>query len=86
MAFCFTLFYKINNDDSGNSLVVQWLGLHTLTAMGRVESLVGELRSHKPRGLAKKKKIILPEGNNVGGREGNIEPNLYLEIREDLTY
>ena len=45
----------------GNSLAVQWLGLHTLTAEGRgsipgVQSLVWELKSHKPCGAAKKEK------------------------------
>ena len=38
----------------GNSLVVQWLGLGAFTAMARVRSLVGELRSCRPRGVAKK--------------------------------
>ena len=37
----------------GNSLAVQWLGLRALTAEGWVQSLVRELRSHKPRGVAK---------------------------------
>ena len=40
----------------GNSLVVQWLGLGTFTAVARAQSLVGELRSHKPCDMAKKKK------------------------------
>ena len=40
----------------GNSLVVQWLGLGAFTAVAQVQSLVGELRSPKPRGMAKKKK------------------------------
>ena len=35
----------------GNSLAVQWVGI----AMACVQSLVGELRSHKPHGKAKKK-------------------------------
>ena len=39
----------------GNSLAVQWLGLHAFTAMPRVQSLVGELRSRKPGDVAKKK-------------------------------
>ena len=30
----------------GNSLAVQWLGLGTLTARARVQSLVWELSSH----------------------------------------
>ena len=38
----------------GNSLVVQWLGLGAPTARARVRSLVGELRSYKPHGEAKK--------------------------------
>ena len=37
----------------GTSLVVQWLGLCTFTATVWVQSLVGELRSHKPCGAAK---------------------------------
>ena len=40
----------------GNSLVVQWLGLCALTAGAQVQSLVEELRSHKPHSRAKKKK------------------------------
>ena len=38
----------------GNSLVVQWLGLRAFTAVAQVQSLVGELRSHKPCSAAKK--------------------------------
>ena len=41
---------------SGNSLVVQWLGLGVFTAVAGAQSLVGELKSCKPRGVAKKKK------------------------------
>ena len=41
---------------SGNSLAVQWLGLHAFTARAQVRSLVGELRPHKPRDMAKKQK------------------------------
>ena len=36
----------------GNSLAVQWLALSVFTAGARVQSLVGELRSHKPRNVA----------------------------------
>ena len=39
---------------TGNSLVVQWLGLSAFTPVARAWSLVGELRSHKPRDEAKK--------------------------------
>ena len=31
----------------GNSLVVQWLGFDSLTALAQVQSLAGELRSCK---------------------------------------
>ena len=41
-----------------NSLAVQGLGLGAPTAGAWVRSLVGELRSHKPRDAAKKKKKI----------------------------
>ena len=44
------------NAKTGNSLVVQWLGLHAFTAEGPGSILVGELRSHKLHGAAKKKK------------------------------
>ena len=36
--------------------MVQWLGPSTFTHRAWVQSLVGELRSLKPRGMAKKKK------------------------------
>ena len=52
---------------SGNSLKVQWLGLSAFTTLAWVPSLAGELRSCKPRSVAKKKKsfsmqsvIIIP--------------------------
>ena len=39
----------------GTSLAVQWLRLHALPIQGVcVQSLVGELRSHMPLGVAKK--------------------------------
>ena len=40
-------------------LAVQWLGLGSFTAVARVQSLVGELRSYKLRSAAKKKKTPL---------------------------
>ena len=43
---------------SGNSLVVQCLGLGAFTAGAQVRSLVRELRSRKPRGVAKKKVCV----------------------------
>ena len=33
--------------------MAQWLGFWAFTAMARLQSLVWELRSHKPRGMAK---------------------------------
>ena len=38
-------------------MVTQSLGVQAFTAMAWVQSLVGELTSHKPRGTAKKKKF-----------------------------
>ena len=38
--------------------MVQWLGLIAFTAVAKVQSMVGELRSHEPRGTNKTKKII----------------------------
>ena len=37
-------------------MVTQSLGFQAFTAMAWVQSLAGELTSHKPRGMAKKKK------------------------------
>ena len=42
----------MNRSLVGTSLLAQWLGLH----VAGVQSLVGELRSHKPFSVAKKKK------------------------------
>ena len=39
---------------TGNALVVQWLGLSAFTAVAQGQSLVGELRSLKQHGTAKK--------------------------------
>ena len=41
-----------------NSLGVKWLGLSAFTAVAQVQSPVGELRSHKPSSIAKKKVIL----------------------------
>ena len=49
----------------GNSSVVQWLGLHAFIAVACVQSLVGELRSHKPASVAKKKKITANPKNHT---------------------
>ena len=46
---------------TGNSLAVQWLGLRAFTAVAWVQSLVRELRSHKPGSTAKKKKKRMDE-------------------------
>ena len=42
----------------GNSLAVQWLGLHAFTSVARVQSLVGELRSLKTCGMTSPQKLI----------------------------
>ena len=36
----------------------QWLGLDTFTVVDQVQSLVGELRSHKPYAVAKKNRMV----------------------------
>ena len=41
---------------TGNSLMVQWLGLRSFTAVAWTQSLVGELESYKMCGMAKNKK------------------------------
>lgn len=41
----------VKNMYLGNSLVVQRLGLGAFTAVDKVQSLVGELRSYTPRGI-----------------------------------
>ena len=40
----------------GNSLVIQWLDFMLPLQSAQVQSLVRELRVHKPHGVAKKKK------------------------------
>ena len=46
---------------AGSSLVVQWLGLCSVTARAWVQFLVGELRSYKQCSTTKRKKIGLLE-------------------------
>ena len=45
--------------------MVQWLGLGAFTAGTRVQSLVGELRSHKLCSAAKKKKTTKFCGDTI---------------------
>ena len=45
--------YFNNNYNTGNFLVVQWLGHGAFTDEGLVRALVRELRSHKPPAIAK---------------------------------
>jgi len=42
------------NGLEGSSLVAWWLGFQAVTAMAQVQSLAGELRSHKLSIMAKK--------------------------------
>ena len=44
----YVFFFFFLNNSFGNSLAVQWLGLHAFM----VQSLVEKLRSHKPYGTA----------------------------------
>ena len=54
-----------------------WLGFGALPAMARVQSLIRELRSHKPRGMAKLiKKFKSPHGDC--GCEENLVCTLFL--------
>ena len=61
--FCPVLCSKVSLKTTTwrSSLVVRWLGFSTLTVVAWVQSLVWELRSFKPRGMAKIKKIIWKE-------------------------
>ena len=43
----------------GNFLVIQCLGLYAVTVEGQIQSLVGKLKSHKPCGMAKRKKNLI---------------------------
>ena len=51
----------------GNSLMAQWLEFSVLTARAWVQSLVGELRSHKLSSKVKKKKKRKKERNKEIG-------------------
>ena len=55
----------------GNSLVVQWLAFGTFTAVAQVQSLVGEMRSRKPRDTAKIKKKKKKKRQNTHGSEAS---------------
>ena len=50
-------------------MVIQWVGLHAFTAKGTTSISSWELRSHKPCGVAKKKKKNsgLQRAARVGG-------------------
>ena len=61
---CYVLYLKYSS--LGNSLAVQWLGLGAFTARARVQSLVRKRRSHKPRGVAKKKIEKTPPSHSAG--------------------
>ena len=43
---------SIQSQPEGSSLAVQWLWLSSFTTVAWVQSLVRELRSHKPKGTA----------------------------------
>ena len=50
--FKITLINMIKKIEDGNSPAVQWLGLCVSLPRAQVQSLVGELWSHKPCGVA----------------------------------
>ena len=47
-------------------MVIQWVGLHAFTAKGTTSISSWELRSHKPCGVAKKKKKIADSSGQPG--------------------
>ena len=63
----------------GNSPAVQWLGLLLSLPRAQVQSLVRELRSHSPRGVAKTK-----TKQNQKKQQGNTTTHL-LEWPESKT-
>ena len=67
-----SILLEKTEDMEENSLVVQWLELCTFTAGAQVQSLVGELRSHKPHNRAKLEKR---NGNSLWAPEweGDLE-------------
>ena len=83
----------------GTSLAVQWLSsLHPLEG-ARVQSLVGELRSHMPWGVAKKRKknlfalkiqdLLYPNQQAQESRWGNWDPersNIQMELHFGMRY
>ena len=62
----YALLWQLKKEGNGNSLAVQWLGFGALPAEGpgSIPGLVGELRSRKPRGMAKKKGKKVSKGRN----------------------
>ena len=64
----------------GSSLVAWWLGFQAFTAVARVQSLVGELRSCKPHGAAKKKRTRGTEAER-GSSSGFLVPITWLQTR-----
>ena len=53
-----------------SSLAVQWLRLSAVTAVARVQPLLGEPRTHKPQGLAKKRESEYGWRSLLRAREG----------------
>ena len=79
----------VSNLGTGNSLAVQWLGLHAFTAGAQVQSLVRELRSCKQCGAAKKqnktKKQKKKFGHGCAQREDNVKTqgeDVHLQAKE----
>ena len=62
---------------AGNSLVVQWLGLHAFTAQGTGSIPGQELGSHKPHSAAKKKKKMLAK--EVNHKRPHIKYSIYIK-------
>ena len=67
---------------TGNSLVVQWLGLSTFTAMA--QSLVRELRSCKLCGMAKKQQQKNPKYTHINTINGEMLNTMSLKCRKRM--
>ena len=71
-----------------SSLAAQWLRLSAVTAVARVQPLLGEPRTHKPQGLAKKRESEYgwrsPEGEGGDGSRVRSGDVFYLAGRLEL--
>ena len=55
--FYFTKVF-LEKEVLGSPLVVLWSGFGVFTAMAQVQSVAGELRSHRPHSTAKRSSVV----------------------------